>query len=100
MNTSYWVASTPPTEYPALEGDADADVAVIGGGIVGLSVAHALARRGVGRVAVLERGACGGGSTSKATGGIRCQFGSEVNVRLSLRCVDELPEHGQSDPFR
>src|SRR5256884_4071590 len=64
------------------------DVAVIGGGIVGRAGPHALARRSVGRVAVLERGPCGGGSTSKATGGIRCQFGSEVNVRLSLRSLE------------
>ncbi len=64
------------------------DVAVVGGGIIGLSVAHALALRGAGRVVVMERGACGEGSTAKATGGIRCQFGSEINVRLSLRSLD------------
>jgi glycine/D-amino acid oxidase-like deaminating enzyme len=64
------------------------DVVVVGGGIIGLSVAHALAERGAGRVAVLERGACGQGSTSRATGGIRCQFGTEVNVRLSLRSLE------------
>lgn len=64
------------------------DVAVVGGGIVGLSVAHALRERGVARVAVLERGRCGEGSTSRATGGIRVQFGAEVNVRLTLRSLD------------
>jgi sarcosine oxidase subunit beta len=64
------------------------DVAVVGGGIIGLSVAHALAERGAGRVVILERGACGRGSTAKATGGLRSQFGSEVNVRLSLRSLD------------
>jgi sarcosine oxidase subunit beta len=63
------------------------DVAVVGGGVVGLSVAHALALRGVRRVVVLDRGACGEGSTARATGGIRCQFASEVNVRLSLRSL-------------
>jgi sarcosine oxidase subunit beta len=64
------------------------EVVVVGGGIVGLSVAHEVARRGVRRVTVLERGACGQGATSKATGGIRTQFGSEVNVRLSLRSLE------------
>lgn len=60
-----------------------AEVVVVGGGIVGLSVAWSLRRRGA-AVTVLERGVCGQGATAKATGGVRTQFGSEVNVRLSL----------------
>jgi sarcosine oxidase subunit beta len=66
------------------------DVAVVGGGIVGLSIANALAERGAGRIAVLERGRCGAGSTSKATGGVRVQFGAEVNVRLTLRSLESF----------
>src|SRR5207248_11708963 len=65
-----------------------AEVIVVGGGVVGLCTACELARRGLRRVAVLERGACGQGATAKATGGIRVQFGSEVNVRLSLRSLE------------
>ncbi|HXM58951.1 MAG TPA: FAD-binding oxidoreductase [Candidatus Dormibacteraeota bacterium] len=71
------------------------DVAVIGGGIVGLSVAHELAARGVARVAVLERDRCGEGSTSRATGGIRAQFGAEVNVRLTLRSLEAFRDWGR-----
>ncbi|MDR0360991.1 MAG: FAD-dependent oxidoreductase, partial [bacterium] len=66
-----------------------ADVVVVGGGIVGLSVAHALRERGA-DVAVLESGQCGLGSTAKATGGIRTQFGSEVNVRMSLLALEHF----------
>lgn len=61
-----------------------ADVIVVGGGIIGLSTAWSLRRRGIRSVLVVEKGLCGHGSTAKATGGIRCQFGAEVNVRLSL----------------
>jgi sarcosine oxidase subunit beta len=64
--------------------DATADVLVIGGGVVGLSVAYHLASRGVRNVMVVERGQCGGGATLKATGGVRTQFGTAVNVALSL----------------
>ena len=67
---------------------ASVDVLVIGGGIIGLSTAHSLAQRGVRRVAVAERGRCGQGSTARATGGIRSQFGSEINIRLSLRSLE------------
>lgn len=59
---SLWLAQSPPTAYPALEDDAQFDVAVIGGGIAGISIALALKRDGM-RVAVIERGAvCSGAS--------------------------------------
>lgn len=61
-----------------------ADVVVIGGGAIGLSIAYHLAQRGAGEVLVIEQGACGGGATLKATGGFRLQFGTPINVRLSL----------------
>lgn len=64
--------------------DGTAEVIIIGGGVVGLSLAYHLAERGVRDVVVLEAGLCGGGSTLKATGGFRLQFGTAINVRLSL----------------
>ena len=63
------------------------DVLVVGGGVVGWSVAHHLARAGVRRILVVDRG---GGSTERATGGFRAQFATEVNVRLSLLSRDAL----------
>jgi sarcosine oxidase subunit beta len=68
-----------------------AEVLVIGAGVIGASVAYHLARRGCGPVLVLERnGSPGQGSTSRATGGFRAQFGSETNVRLSLLSREKL----------
>ncbi len=68
-----------------------ADVLVIGGGVIGASVAYHLAARGCRNVVVLDAGAePGTGSTSKATGGFRCQFATEVNVRLSLLSREKL----------
>ena len=68
-----------------------AEVVIVGGGVVGASIAYHLAARGCTDVRVLERGALAGeGSTGKATGGIRAQFGSDVNVRLSLLSLEKL----------
>jgi sarcosine oxidase, subunit beta len=68
-----------------------ADVVVIGAGVVGASVAYHLAARGCADVVVLEANpGPGQGSTGRATGGFRAQFGSEVNVRLSLLSCEKL----------
>jgi sarcosine oxidase, subunit beta len=67
------------------------DVAVVGAGVVGLSVARELRRAGVERVAVLEREpAVGQGSSSRANGGVRAQFTTRVNVELSAFSIGEL----------
>ena len=68
-----------------------AAVAVVGGGVMGASVAWHLAARGVRDVVVLDQGAGPGhGSTGKATGGFRAQYATAVNVRLSLMAREKL----------
>lgn len=64
-----------------------ADVVIVGGGVIGASIAYHLAARGVRDVVVLESDRLGSGSTSKNAGGIRMQFSTEINVRLSQRSL-------------
>ncbi|MCU0650026.1 MAG: FAD-binding oxidoreductase [Gemmatimonadaceae bacterium] len=62
-----------------------ASTLVIGGGIIGASVAWHLAKRGLRDVVILDAASGpGAGSTGRATGGFRAQFSTSVNVRLSL----------------
>ncbi|ADQ65918.1 glycine/d-amino acid oxidase, deaminating [Halogeometricum borinquense DSM 11551] len=61
-------------------------IVIVGGGVVGLSCAHALAERDA-NVTVCEAGTLGGGSTGRAAGGIRMQFSTPVNVDLSVASV-------------
>ncbi len=68
-----------------------AQVVVIGAGIVGASVAYHLAARGYRDVVILEQAEIEvTGSTAKSAAGVRHQFSSEVNVRLSLYSVERL----------
>jgi sarcosine oxidase subunit beta len=63
-----------------------AAVVVIGGGVIGTSVAFHLAEAGV-EVVLLERDELGSGSTSRAAGGVRAQFSDELNVRIGQRSL-------------
>ena len=72
-----------------------ASVVVIGGGAIGTSVAFHLAEAGVEDVVLVERGALGSGSTSRAAGGIRTQFGDELNVRIARRSLEAYRAFGE-----
>lgn len=66
-----------------------AETIIIGGGVVGASVAYHLTERGAKDVLILERDQQQGtGSTGKATGGIRAQFETDINIRLSLHSIE------------
>jgi len=62
-------------------------VVIIGGGIMGVSTAYELAAAGVTGVVLLDAGALGSGSTSKAAGGVRAQFSDTINIHLALRSM-------------
>lgn len=59
-----------------------ADVVVIGGGVLGMSVAYHLVEAGVENVVLVERGRLGAGSSAKPLGGIRGTFSDPNNIRL------------------
>jgi sarcosine oxidase subunit beta len=65
-----------------------AEVVIIGGGIVGSSIAYHLAAAGRKGVLVMEReSAQGKGSTGKSMGGVRAQFSTPVNIQMSLYSI-------------
>ncbi|MEO8597226.1 MAG: FAD-dependent oxidoreductase [Candidatus Solibacter sp.] len=64
------------------------DVIIIGGGIVGSSIAYHLSEAGCRNVVVIERETQQGkGSTGKSMGGVRAQFATPINIRMSLYSI-------------
>lgn len=65
-----------------------ADVVIIGAGIVGSSIAYHLTEAGCKNVLIVERETRQGlGSTGKSMGGVRAQFATDVNIRMSLYSI-------------
>ena len=74
-----------------------AEVVIVGGGVMGASVAFHLAQRDVPGVVLLEREPFfGQGSTGRCAGGIRHQFSTDINIELSIKSIAML-ERFQED---
>lgn len=86
LHPSLWVDTCPETHYPPLDGALQVDVAVLGGGIVGLTAAYLLKKGGL-RVAVLEADRVGHGVTGYST--------AKVTALHGTRYQQILREHGQ-----
>jgi sarcosine oxidase, subunit beta len=71
-----------------------AEAVVVGGGVVGTSIAFHLAEAGV-DVCLVERGQLAGGSTSRAAGGFRAQFSDPLNIAVGLRSIEALTNFGE-----
>lgn len=74
-----------------------ADVVIIGGGIVGASVAYHLAEANFRNVVILERERAQGlGSTGRATGGVRAQFATDINIQMSRYSIDFIAHFAEA----
>lgn len=71
-HVSYWNHTAPSLEHPTLAGDIEADVAIVGGGIVGVTTARVLKDRGL-KVALVEGLRIGEEVTGKSTAKITSQ---------------------------
>ncbi|NYH55069.1 glycine/D-amino acid oxidase-like deaminating enzyme/nitrite reductase/ring-hydroxylating ferredoxin subunit [Nocardiopsis arvandica] len=83
-HASVWTTAKDRPGFPGLRQDMEVDVAVVGGGLTGLTTALLARRTGVGTVAVLEAGRLGQGTTGHTTGKVTSQHGL-VYAQLTSR---------------
>src|SRR5690242_13860877 len=80
----YWAALPEPTLHRPLQGSAECDVGVVGGGIAGLSAALHLAQRGY-RVTLLEAERIGWGASGRS--GAQAIFGVAASQDKLIKLV-------------
>src|SRR5438270_4836463 len=71
------------------------DILIVGGGVMGVSIAHALAQRRVGRVVVLEKAYLGAGSSGKSGAIVRQHYSNRLTAAMaqkSLRVFEHFPD--------
>jgi sarcosine oxidase subunit beta len=72
-----------------------ADIVIIGGGVMGASAAYHLAQRGMKNIVLLEKEEYfGTGATGRCAGGVRYQFSTEINVKLSIESLPMIERFG------
>lgn len=64
-----------------------ANAVIIGGGVVGTSIAYNLAKLGMTDISVIERESLSGGATGRCGAGVRAQWGTEMNLRMAMASV-------------
>lgn len=67
-----------------------ADAVIIGGGVHGCSIAYHMAKKGWREIVLLEKGYLACGATGRCAAGIRHQFGTEINIRLSMESLRKM----------
>ncbi|MCS7166046.1 MAG: FAD-dependent oxidoreductase [Gemmatales bacterium] len=71
------------------------DVVVVGGGIMGLSIAWSLARRAVGKIALLERAFLGAGGSGKSGAIVRQHYSNRLTVQLARASLHVFQQFDQ-----
>ncbi len=89
-NASYWMVSAETPDYPMLIEDITVDVAVVGAGIAGISIASELARTGR-SVALLEAGGIAAGVTGGTTAKVSVLHGA-IYHHLAGKLGEETAE--------
>jgi len=95
---SYWMASTTQIEFPTLNEDYKVDVAIIGGGITGISCAYLLNKEGV-KTAIIEADQILQGTTGHTTAKVTSQHGliyGKIKTQMSEELAKQYADANES----
>lgn len=93
---SIWCKTCGREKAPALKGNIETDVAVIGGGMAGILTAWQLEQAGV-RTVVLETDRIGGGQTQNTTAKITAQHGMFCHSFIEKKGEDTTRKYAQAN---
>lgn len=88
---SIWNSFSKPTDFPSLNENIKTEVAIIGGGITGLTTAHEISKLGI-KCVVLDKSRIGAGTTSHSTGNLYSTVDKQLDTLLSKYDTDTLTE--------
>ncbi|MFY9113848.1 MAG: FAD-dependent oxidoreductase [Dethiobacteria bacterium] len=94
----YWMASAEATNYPALEEDIKVDVAIVGGGLVGVTVAYLLKQENL-AVAIIEADRIGKGTTGHTTAKITSQHSLIYNKLIRHLGRDKAQQYAEANEY-
>jgi glycine/D-amino acid oxidase-like deaminating enzyme len=95
-SASLWLETSPSANYPTLQKDVLSDVAIIGGGLTGLTTAYLLKQAGL-QVVVIDKAAVGSGTSGKTTGKISSQHGLIYEKLVSQHGPEAAKIYGEAN---
>ena len=93
MNVSYWVESTPKTNYPSLNENINTDVLIIGGGITGIATAYMLSKNSSLNITIVDASKMALGVTSNTTAKITSQHGLLYDFLIKSFGIDTAKKY-------
>ena len=98
INKSYWIDSTEFTNYPTLNEDIEIEIAIVGGGITGITVAELLKKQGM-KVAVIEANKIVQGATGYTTAKITSQHHLIYYNLINQFGIEKAKQYADANEF-
>ncbi len=94
----YWMASTLSTDYPVIDKDIKVDAAIVGGGIVGITLGYLLKQEGI-SVCIIEADRIAQGTTGHTTAKITSQHSLIYSKLIKHVGKERAEQYAQANEY-